>query len=182
MKKSVHLASLLLCGALAISGAAQAATTWYLKDVTFSNGAGGAVDQASGWFTYDEVSNTYTDWNISVVTVSGQNSSWTFDSASLTNKITWGDDTVGVFRGEAPNVAFITSLSFAESLTTATGDVAIKSSNTWISRSFRQYSITTSLVSGSITTSPVPELETGVAFAMGLLGLMAVARRRPGHR
>lgn len=182
MKKSVHLGRLLLCGALAISGAAQAATTWYLKDVTFSRGAGEAVDQASGWFTYDEASNTYTDWNISVATVSGQNSSWNFDSASLTNKITWGGDTLGAFRGETPDVAFVVNLSFAESLTAATGDVAINTSNTWISRSFRQYSISTWLVSGSVTTSPVPELETGVAFAMGLLGLMGVARRRPGHR
>lgn len=179
MKQSVHLARLLLCGALAISGAAQAATTWYLKDVTFTSGAGQAVDRASGWFVYDEASNTYTDWNISVTTLNGQHSSWEFDFASLSNKISWGDDTVGVFRGETPDVAFIVSLSFAESLATATGDVPIQSSDTWISRAFRQYSVKTGLVSGSVTTtSPVPELETGMAFAMGLLGLTAVARRR----
>ena len=177
MKTTIQLARLLACGALAFAGAAQAATTWYLKDVTFNRAAGESIDQATGWFVFDEATNTYTDWNISVASVNGMGSSFTFDSALLSNKIAWGGATEGLFRAEeSRDLAFVVSLSFAESLATASGEVALTGGG--ISRVVRQYSLGTSLVGGSITTSAVPETETGVAFALGLLGLMAVAQRR----
>ncbi|RZL10207.1 MAG: hypothetical protein EOP40_07165 [Rubrivivax sp.] len=179
MKKTIHLARLLGLTALALSGAVQAATTWYLKDVTFNRAPGESIDQATGWFVFDEATNTYTDWNIAVASSTGQASSFVYDSAVLSNKIAWGDASNGLFRAEeSRDLAYVMSLSFAESLATAptTGEVALTGGG--ISRVFRQYSMTAGLVSGSITTSAVPEASTSVAFALGLLGMVAVARRR----
>jgi hypothetical protein len=176
VKKFVRIVRLFGLSALAVTGAAQAATTWHLNDVIYSDPERPAVapEQAVGWFTYDEASNTITDWSLLVKTVGSSTANFTYDKSRMTVTPSVRDGFVGfdakTFDAAMYNLVF----RFSGTLATAGDTLALTSGV--INHGWR--GPTSLLVSGSISTSPVPEIDTGVAFAMGLLGLVAVARRR----
>lgn len=68
--------SLLLLGTLACGAGAQASVVWTLNNFTFSDGG-----SASGSFTWDEVNNAATSWNI-ITTAGSQMSGHTYSSAT----------------------------------------------------------------------------------------------------
>ncbi len=176
MKEFVRIVRLLGLSALVVTGTAQAATTWYLNDVIFSDPQrpGVAPEQAVGWFTYDEVGNTITDWSLLVKTVGSSTANFTYDKSRMTVTPSVRDGHVGFDAKTFDAAMYYFGFGFSGTLATAGDAIALTSGI--INHGWR--GPTSLLVSGSIATSPIPEVGTGVAFAMGLLGLVALTRRR----
>lgn len=169
-----------------MAAASAHATVWNFKDVHFERYMGEGTVFASGYFVYDEASNTVTDWNISATPTGDLSYGLKFNFSDLSVDLARIDPLKATFvlRDDSDGRIYQTTLRFAQPLTAAGGEIGLTRDSS-IGTTFSRVSAYGNLISGSITTSYVPgtppfipEPGTGFAFAFGLGGLALAVRRR----
>jgi hypothetical protein len=155
-----------LCGA---TGAAQA-LTWELADVSFADNT-----LVSGTFDFDSSSNTYSNWNISVLAGIGL-SAYTYSqgldvgfagtaSAAAVDFVAFPPDSTGRYL----------RLTFSSPLTNAGGFVPLQPNNSF---ECDNCNISRPIVGGAVFAQAVPEPGSWALFGLGLAAVGAVLRRQ----
>jgi len=174
--------SILFCLALATMGAASGTATasviWQLNDFSFDDGA-----TATGWFSWDETSNTATSWNITAT--AGNLPSFTYTDSNSAMYTTFAGDNVTFYAdtrqfriGIANADVFDTPAAHLAPLAVNAGvgpygyvecfncsPYRLGQSGAWLS------------AAAAVPAATVPEPSTA-ALGILALGLLAAARRK----
>lgn len=174
------LASATFAAALALgSHSAQAApVTWTLDDVIFYDGG-----TASGNFTFDAATNTYTAWSITTTatTNAAADGGYPLNGATYTTNNLTGASSSSYLNPYGVTVktgggADSLSLVFNSVLTGAGGTIKIKTGSEYAGFGFESRS----LESGSVSAVPLPGALPMFAAGLGMLGLVRGRRRVRG--
>lgn len=174
-KLSVAASTVILTLSVSTGSASAAGLTWTLNDVTFRDGG-----TATGSFTYDADTNTYS--NISILTTVFEVLPVTdYNQGSL---LSGNPDTLDLANGgiaPPPNMPLFTnnilSLKFASSLTNNGGTVNINGTEQFNSF-FILTSSARSIVGGYVRATPVAVPVPGAVFGVIVAGSALVARQR----
>ncbi|MBI3154246.1 MAG: PEP-CTERM sorting domain-containing protein [Burkholderiales bacterium] len=159
---------------LAATPAVAVPVLWDLVDVTFDDNT-----SVAGSFVYNADTDAYSQWNLSVQAWSAPPMlpAYTYDSGDPSNFVGAHDATMADFVAlpETGPGRYL-RLSFAAGLSNLGGAVALVADPFSFECDNCYY--TRYVISGEVIGAPVPEPGTWALFAIGLVGIGAVARRR----
>jgi hypothetical protein len=150
----------------AFATCASADVTWFLQDVTFSDGA-----TATGFFTTDPAFDALDNWSVNV---SGSSIGANYDYLT-TNSNFFDISPTFVALGSSPFVQFILVIP-QSAMTNAGGTINLLTGDSGLDCNNGPCG---TLLTGSITsTSPTPEPRFGAILLVSLAGLGFLARRK----
>ncbi len=171
-------ATLMATMALTSQAAQAAAVTWTLDNVIFYDGG-----TASGSFTFDAATNTYTAWSITTTatTNAAADGGYPLNGATYTTNTLTGASSSSYLNPYGLTVktaggADSLSLVFNSVLTGAGGTIALKTGSENAGFGFESRS----LESGSVSAVPLPGALPMFVAGLGILGLVRGRRRFRG--